>query len=99
MEALFFDFEANDIAIKSDGSFKTSDTGSQNCALIANSQICRLTVPEKGEQLVARILNGKTFNINADIAKAKRAVEKDGGTNVKISLVDGQLTYNATYES
>jgi len=100
MDGFFFDFENNDIVLKADGSFATSDIGSQNCAFIANSQICRLTRPEVGELLSAKIINRKGVNIDRDIAKAIAAVEKDGGINVKILLnEDGQLSFYAEYDS
>ncbi len=99
MTGFFFDFENNDIVLQDDGSFKTSDIGSQNCAFIANLQVCRLQNPEVGEQLMAKIINRKGVNIDRDITKAVAAVKKDGGTNVEILLDDGQLSFKADYDS
>lgn len=100
MDGFLFDFENNDIIIKDDGSFETANIGSQNCALISTSQVCKLTAPEVGEQLAVKILNRKTGRLDTDINKAKRAVERDGGTNVEINITeDQQLTFKADYES
>lgn len=100
MDGLFFDFEHNDIVLKDDGSFATADIGSQNCALVATSQICRLTTPEVGEQLAVKILNRKGVNIERDITRAISAVKKDGGKDVLIRLDDdGKLSFKASYDS
>lgn len=100
MRGLFFNFEDNDIVLQDDGSFETSDIGSQNCAFIATSQVCRLTAPQIGEQLAAKIINGNAVNVNRSISKAVTAVKKDGGTDVSIILNEhGQLSFKATYES
>ena len=100
MTGLFFDFENNDIVLQENGSFKTADIGSQNCALIATSQVCRLQKPEIGEQLAAKIINRKGVNINRDITKAIAAVKRDGGKNVEILINEyGQLSFKANYDS
>ena len=64
MNGLFFDFENNDIVIQGDGSFYASNIDSQNCAFIATSQVCRLTVPNVGEQLAVSLLNRKSANVS-----------------------------------
>lgn len=100
MEGIYFDFENNDIVIDTDGTFKTAEIGSQNCALIANSQVCRLTTPEVGETLAGKIINGKSVNINRYISRAISAVKKDGGKNVKILInEDNELSFYAEYDS
>ena len=100
MNGFFFDFENNDIVLNAGGSFDTSDIGSQNCAFVANSQVCRLTTPEVGELLSAKIINRKGVNIDRDITKAIAAVKKDGGTDVNISITeDGELSFRAVYDS
>jgi hypothetical protein len=100
MDGLFFDFETNDIVLKANGSFATANIGSQSCALVANSQVCRLTKPEVGEQLSAKIVNRKGVGISRDITKAEAAVKKDGGKNVSININDeGQVNFYAEYDS
>lgn len=100
MNGLFFNFEDNDLVIDSDGNFDTVDIGSQNCALISSSQVCRLTAPQVGEQLLVKIMNRKGVNIDEDIRKAEKAVEKDGGKDVSIVFNDnGELTFSANYDS
>jgi len=100
MNGLYFDFENNDIVLKDDGSFATAEIGSQNCAFIATSQVCRLTKPEIGEMLMARLINRKGVGSASDIARAKVAVEKDGGKNVAILInAAGQLSFKADYDS
>jgi len=47
MTGLKFDFDVGDIVIDTDGSFVKANIDSQCAALIALSQICRLTVPLK----------------------------------------------------
>lgn len=100
MDGFFFNFEDNDIVLTANGSFATADIGSQNCAFIAMSQVCRLTEPEIGEQLAAKIINRKGVNIQRDISKAIAVVKKDGGTDVSILInAQGELSFKATYES
>ena len=100
MDGLFFDFENNDIVLNDDGDFDASDIGSQNCAFVANSQVCRLTRPEVGESLAAKIINSKGVNNAMGITKAVAAVKKDGGTNVEILInEDSQLSFKADYDS
>lgn len=100
MNGLFFDFENNDIVIQDDGSFAASNIDSQCCALIATSQVCRLTKPHIGEQLAVKLMNRKNANVTRDIEKAKKAVRDDGGKDVSIVISEeGQLSFNAVYES
>ena len=97
MEGLFYDFELNDIVIKDDGTFATAEIDSQNCALISLSEVCRLTKPEVGVRLGARIINRREEDVLNVVAEAKRAVEADGGTDVFIS-VKGDLQFEAKYK-
>lgn len=99
MTGLFFNFEENDIVIGSNGSFVTSDIDGQCCTLIAISQICRITKPEVGTQLISKMYNRRYRNVAGSIAEAKRAVEKDGGKNVVIDLIDDNIYFDATYEN
>jgi len=100
MTGMFFDFDVNDIVLNENGGFATSKLGAQNCALIATSQTCRLTYPEVGEMLAARLINRRNKNTSHDIRLAKKAVERDGGKKVQILVTDtGQLSFNAIYES
>ena len=99
MNGLYFDFEKRDLVIKADGSFKTERIDSQNCALIACSQVCRLTKPHVGEQLPVKLYNRKTRNIGKVISSAVRAVERDGGKDVRIWIDDyGNLQFVAKYD-
>jgi len=97
MEGIYFNFSTNDIEIRDDGTFKKAEIGSQNCTLIAMSQICRLTKPEVGEQLGTKLILAK--NVNSSISAAKRAVEQDGGKDVEITFNEGNLSFKARYES
>jgi hypothetical protein len=100
MDGLFFDFENNDIVLQDNGSFKTSNIDAQNCAFIAMSHVCRLTKPEVGEALMAKLVNGNARNRSSEIRRAVAAVEKDGGKNVSITInAQGQLLFNAKYDS
>lgn len=99
MRGLRFDFENSDLYLLPDGTFAESVIDSQNCALIAISQVCRITKPEVGTQLTAKLINRKTVNTASALAEARRAVEKDGGTNVLISVDSkDKLNFEATYE-
>lgn len=100
MNGLRFDFENNDIMLDDSGRFITATTDNQNVALIALSQVCRLTKPEVGAQIGARIINRKPINVSAVLAEAKRMAESDGARNVSIGL-DGNnnLIFVGTYDS
>ena len=99
MNGLYFDFEKRDLVIKADGSFKTERIDSQNCALIACSQVCRLTAPHVGEQLPVKLYNRRMRNAKRDISSAIRAVERDGGKNVRIWIDEnGNLQFVAKYD-
>lgn len=99
ISALFFNFDDNDIVIGSSGSFVVSDTGNQNVALIAMSQVCRVTYPEVGVQLGSRILNQRSSAVSAVISEAIRAAESDGASNVSITLSGNDVQFKGTYDS
>lgn len=99
ISALFFNFDDNDIVIGSSGSFVVADTGNQNVALIAMSQVCRVTYPEIGVQLGSRIVNQRSSSANAIISEAVRAAETDGATDVAITLSGNDIQFKGTYES
>ena len=99
ISALFFNFDDDDIAIGSSGSFVVADTGNQTVALIAMSQVCRVTSPEVGVQLGSRILNQRSSAVNAVISEAVRAAETDGATDVAITLSGNDIQFKGTYDS
>ena len=99
MTGIKFDFEAADIIIGADGTFVVTETSSQCCALIAISQICRLTKPELGAYIGSRTLNVKHASVDAILAEAKRMVENDGGRDVGLRLIDEKLLFTATYDN
>ena len=97
MEGLRLDFEERDLIMN--GGFATTVIDSQNCALIALSQVCRITKPHVGEQIASKLQNRKRRAVSAVIAAAVRAVEKDGGKNVSITIDDNeQIQFKATYD-
>ncbi len=97
MNGIIFDFESHDIPILG-GSFVETEVSSQTCALIAISQICRISDASLGESLVQKIENTRPSFANKQIAKAIRAVENDGGKNVRIFLNGTeQLQFYAEY--
>lgn len=99
MNGLKFDFEKGDITINSSGTFDTATIDNQNVALIAVSQVCRLTRPEFGAQIGSRIVNKQYSSVGSILADAKRQAENDGAKNVKISFTqDNQLIFVGTYE-
>lgn len=98
IKGLRFDFEHNDIVLKSNGQFADTYIDSQCCALVSLSQICRLTKPEVGAQLATRLYNRRTVSTASAVASAKRMVEKDGGRNVYISVDENSdLKFEADY--
>lgn len=99
ISALFFNFDDNDIVIGSNGSFAVVDTGNQNVALIAMSQVCRVTYPEVGVQLGSRIVNQRSSAASAVVSEAVRAAETDGATDVAITLSGNDIQFKGTYES
>lgn len=100
MKGLKWNPETRDLVITSEGTFSETIIDSQNCMLIAMSQVCRITRPEIGTSLGAKIINRPPSHVGADIAEAIRAVETDGGTDVQIYFNDeGNLEFKARYDS
>lgn len=98
MTGLRFDFEENDIIIDTDGSFVKTVIDSQNCALISLSQICRITRADVGEQIAAKLQNRKQRNVSPVLASAVRAVQRDGGRKVSVTInAEQQLQFKADY--
>lgn len=80
------------------GPFTKGIIDNQNVALIAVSQVCRLTKPELGAQVGARIINRRTNEIASVLADAKKQAQNDGATNVVIEMTDEQLLFTGRYE-
>lgn len=100
MTGLKFDFDIGDIVIDVDkGRFVTANIDNQNVALISLSQICRLTRPELGAQIGARLLNRKPVSVSAVLVDAERQAKADGATNVFVGFSDSNaLTFRGKYE-
>lgn len=99
MHGLKFDFEKGDIVINASGTFETVPSDNQNVALIATSQVCRITRPEFGAQIGSRIVNQKYAGVSSVLADAKRQAEADGAKNVSIRFTEEQqLIFVGTYE-
>lgn len=97
MVGLKFSFDVNDVEIV-DGAFAIANTDSQNVALIALSQVCRLTAPEVGAQIPARIINVKTPNADAVFSDAMSQAKKDGAKNVFVGFDnDNNLIFKGSY--
>lgn len=100
MNGLKFDFEKGDIAINSSGTFDTATIDNQNVALIAVSQVCRLTRPEFGAQIGSRMVNRQYSSVGSILADAKRQAEADGAKKVSIRFTEEQqLIFVGTYEN
>lgn len=80
------------------GPFTKAIIDNQNVALIAVSQVCRITKPELGAQVGARIVNRRTSEIASVLADAKKQAQDDGATDVTIELTDEQLLFKGRYE-
>ena len=100
MKGLKFDFAENDLVINEDsGEFETAQIDSQNIALIAISQICRVGDPRLGAQIGSRIINQPISRASVALGEAQRMAERDGATDVNIQLTaDGKLYFNGAYE-
>lgn len=99
MTGIKFDFEKGDITIDSTGSFSIAEIDNQNVALIALSQVCRLTFPEVGAQIGSRLINTPVSGVSAILADAKRQAEADGAKDVKVSFTqDNKLIFVGKYE-
>ena len=98
MTGLKFDFDIGDIVIDQER-FVTANIDNQNVALISLSQICRLTRPELGAQIGARLLNRKPVSVSAVLVDAERQAKADGATNVFVGFSDSNsLTFRGKYE-
>lgn len=99
MEGLIFDFDEGDLVIAGEA-FAHGNIDNQNVALIAISQVCRVTEPQVGAQITARLTNRKTVSTAAVLADAVAQAKADGARNVSIELdEDNQLIFQGTYES
>lgn len=99
MNGLKFDFEKGDITINSSGTFDTATIDNQNVALIALSQVCRLTFPEIGAQIGSRLINAPTSSASTVLADARHQAESDGAKDVKIQFTpDNKLIFVGNYE-
>lgn len=97
MTGLKFNFDEGDITI-SDGRFVTANIDNQNVALIALSQVCRLTRPEVGAQIGARLLNRKLVSVNAVLTDAEQQARGDGATDVFVGFNDkNELIFRGSY--
>lgn len=100
MIGIKFDFEKGDIAVGDAGSFITAEIDNQNIALIAISQVCRLTFPEVGAQIGPRLTNTPASGVSAILADATRQAEADGAKDVRISITqDNKLIFVGKYEN
>lgn len=98
MKGIVYDFSVGDVVISEDGPFVKGTIDNQNVALIAVSQVCRITKPEIGAQIGARIVNRRTSEIAGVLADAKKQAQNDGATNVVIEMTDEQLLFTGRYE-
>ena len=94
MKGIVYDFNVGDVVISEDGPFVKGTIDNQNVALIAVSQVCRITKPEIG----ARIINRRAGEVAGVLADAKKQAQKDGATDVFIELIDEQLLFTGRYE-
>lgn len=98
MKGIVYDFNVGDVVISKDGPFVKGTIDNQNVALIAVSQVCRITKPEIGAQIGARIINRRAGEVAGVLADAKKQAQKDGATDVSIELIDEQLLFTGRYE-
>ena len=99
MHGLKLDFDVNDIVLKGNGSFATTVIDNQNAALIALSQVCRITKPEVGAQIGSRLQNRRAASVAALLAEARRMIERDGGRDVSVILDGAQLSFLTRYDN
>lgn len=98
MKGIVYDFNVGDVVISEDGPFVKGTIDNQNVALIAVSQVCRITKPEIGVQIGARIINRRAGEVAGVLADAKKQAQKDGATDVSIELIEEQLLFTGRYE-
>ena len=101
MVGLKYDFEGQDLHIDPlTGAFITADTDNQNVALIALSQVCRLTQPEIGAQLPARIVNVRRSSVGSVFNDAMQQARKDGAKDVFVGFdSNNNLIFKGNYGS
>lgn len=100
MTGLKYDFDQNDLVIGANGSFISATTDNQNVALIAVSQVCRLTKPEVGAQIIAQLVNRKPVSVSSVLSEAKRQAQNDGAYDVVVALTnDDELKFTGTYDN
>ncbi len=99
MNGLKFDFNTNDVELDPSGQFLTATIDNQNVALIAISQVCRLTAPQVGAQIASRLINRPAGGVASILEDARSQAKKDGAKNVKIGFTnEGKLTFSGRYE-
>ena len=100
MNGIKFDFDNGDLALNDNGAFTKANVDSQCAALIALSQVCRITQPQVGAQIGARTVNRHRVLVPAIISEARRMVEKDGGKDVLLKLDENdKLLVSANYDN
>lgn len=97
MTGLKYDFDVGDITLSQTGQFDTAQTDNQCVALIAVSQVCRLTYPYYGAQIGARLMNVPYSRSQPILSEAKTMAQKDGAVAVDISIKDSILTFSGYY--
>lgn len=98
MTGLKYDFDIGDLVVSSTGSFAAAVTDNQNVALIAVSQICRLTVPSLGAAIGRRLMNRSVKSAQPVLTPASKMAQKDGAKNAKVTIVDQHLEFSGEYE-
>ncbi len=101
MIGMMYDFEAADIRFDDFGAIEKAVIDNQNCALIATSEVCRITRPEVGAYLFARVINRQAKDVKQLVADARRMVEADGGKQVYLTPVldDHGRVANVTFKA
>lgn len=100
MTGFYFNFDENDIQLTPAGGIRISNTDGQCCALIAVSEICRITQPQIGVRLASRIIDRHQRNLFSLIKEAEREVKRDGARVVKIRMGENeQMTFYAEYDN
>ena len=100
MNGLYYSFDRYDIEIGSNGSFVTANTDNQNVALISMSQVCRLTRPELGAEIPARIINVRRSSADAVFSDAMQQARSDGATDAFVGFdQNDNLIFRGNYDS
>lgn len=77
--------------------FLSHEVDNQTCARIATEKVCRLTYPELGVEMGARLLNRHPKYAAELIAEAERQVKKDGAIDARITRDGEQFNFYADY--